>query len=95
MKKSVAFYEAQGFRKAPYPRARPPTRLESPFDPEPARGSVYMETCADSFGVLLTPSRKRPAPPENGVAAVGALRVAGGGAGLDPDGNALEGFEGF
>mmetsp|Transcript_3181 Transcript_3181/g.9329 ORF Transcript_3181/g.9329 Transcript_3181/m.9329 type:complete len:305 (+) Transcript_3181:217-1131(+) len=88
--KTAAFYEARGFRRAPYPRARPPTREESPFDPNPPKNSVYLETCPDSFGILLIPDRRKRPP--RGLQACGPLVVAGASeeVALDPDGNALQ-----
>eukprot|EP00633_Aureoumbra_lagunensis_P008419 CAMPEP_0197318928 /NCGR_PEP_ID=MMETSP0891-20130614/52766_1 /TAXON_ID=44058 ORGANISM="Aureoumbra lagunensis, Strain CCMP1510" /NCGR_SAMPLE_ID=MMETSP0891 /ASSEMBLY_ACC=CAM_ASM_000534 /LENGTH=349 /DNA_ID=CAMNT_0042809581 /DNA_START=1 /DNA_END=1051 /DNA_ORIENTATION=+ len=53
---SLSFYQNLGFHKAPYPRARPPTNEESPFDPNPPRNSVYLTPCDDSFGILLVPT---------------------------------------
>lgn len=52
------FYEDLGYREAPYPRARLPTKEETPFDPNPPRGSVYLQYCDDSLGLLLTRSYK-------------------------------------
>ena len=76
-RKSAAWYESHGFKRAPYPRARPFDKKEgeSPFDPNPPKGSIYLEVAPSSFGVLLVPDR-RAKPPSTGVAAVGALRLA-------------------
>lgn len=145
VKKSVAFYEANGFRKKPYPRARPVQRVESVFDPDPPKGAaaarrrgvfsssrrrspiarprrrrdlpprrtraastlrrletaspagaVYLEACAERFGILLVPFRQKRAPLP-GTPAVGALRVASAdaaGSVVDPDGNLLERTDG-
>jgi len=90
-RKSAAWYEARGFRRAPYPRARPPTVQgdESPFDPNPPKGSIYLEAAPGSFGVLLVPDRRGKAP-VTGVPAVGALRLAGlAEPSVDPDGSWL------
>lgn len=59
VKQSEKFYSNQlGMRRFAYPRARPPTPEESPFDPDPPRGSVFLAYCADSLGLLLLPSTK-------------------------------------
>ena len=93
-RKSAAWYESRGFKRAPYPRARPFDKKEgeSPFDPNPPKGSIYLEAAPSSFGVLLVPDR-RAKPPSTGVAAVGALRLAARDRAeriQDPDGNTLE-----
>ena len=65
---------------------------ESPFDPNPPKGSIYLEAAPSSFGVLLVPDR-RAKPPSTGVAAVGPLRLAARDRAeiiQDPDGNVLE-----
>ena len=77
-KKAAAFYGAYGFARAPYPRARPPTADESPFDPNPPKNAVYLESCADAVGVLLIPEKKKRKAadaPAAGADAVGALRL--------------------
>lgn len=59
VKQSEKFYRNQlGMRRFAYPRARPPTPDESPFDPDPPRGSVFLAYCTDSLGILLVPSTK-------------------------------------
>ena len=93
-RKSAAWYESHGFKRAPYPRARPYDKKEgeSPFDPNPPKGSIYLEAAPSSFGVLLVPDR-RAKPPSTGVSAVGALRLAARDRAeriQDPDGNVLE-----
>ena len=93
-RKSAAWYESHGFKRAPYPRARPYDKKEgeSPFDPNPPKGSIYLEAAPSSFGVLLVPDR-RAKPPSTGVAAVGALRLAARDRAeiiQDPDGNELQ-----
>ena len=93
-RKSAAWYESHGFKRAPYPRARPFDKKEgeSPFDPNPPKGSIYLEAAPSSFGVLLVPDR-RAKPPSTGVSAVGALRLAARDRAeriQDPDGNVLE-----
>ena len=93
-RKSAAWYESHGFKRAPYPRARPYDKKEgeSPFDPNPPKGSIYLEAAPSSFGVLLVPDR-RAKPPSTGVAAVGALRLFARDRAVreqDPDGNVIE-----
>ena len=56
---SAQFLEKQlGMRRLDYPRARPPTKDESPFDPNPPRGSAFLGFCPDSLGILLLPTDK-------------------------------------
>ena len=98
-RKSAAWYESHGFKRAPYPRARPYDKKEgeSPFDPNPPKGSIYLEAAPSSFGVLLVPDR-RAKPPSTGVAAVGALRLFARDRAeriQDPDGNMVEVSAGF
>ena len=93
-RKSAAWYESHGFKRAPYPRARPFDKKEgeSPFDPNPPKGSIYLEAAPSSFGVLLVPDR-RAKPPSTGISAVGALRLFARDRAertQDPDGNMLE-----
>lgn len=71
VKDSERFYvKAVGMRKTAYPRARPITKEESPFDPNPPKGSAYLEFCQDSPGLLLLPSERdvifRPTKPKLG-----------------------------
>ena len=93
VKNAEAFYAAYGFARAPYPRARPPTTEESPFDPNPPKGAVYLQSCEDTVGVLLVPDKKRKKPPA-APDAFGPLKLkatpALAGTAVDPDGNALE-----
>ncbi|KAJ8600491.1 hypothetical protein CTAYLR_010037 [Chrysophaeum taylorii] len=57
------FYTATlGFHRATYPRARPPTDYDSPFDPNPPPGSVFLAYCDDTFGLLLLPNSPDPPP---------------------------------
>ena len=93
-RKSAAWYESHGFKRAPYPRARPFDKKEgeSPFDPNPPKGSIYLEAAPSSFGVLLVPDR-RGKMPSSGIPAVGALRLFARDRAermQDPDGNMIE-----
>lgn len=59
VKETQSFYvDNVGMKKSVYPRARPITKDESPFDPNPPKGSAYLEFCEDSPGLLLVPSAK-------------------------------------
>ena len=93
-RKSAAWYESRGFKRAPYPRARPFDKKEgeSPFDPNPPKGSIYLEAAPSSFGVLLVPDRRGKQQPNS---AVGALRLFARDRAeriQDPDGNVVEFF---
>lgn len=57
VKASARYYtDKLGMAALPYPRARPPTPEESPFDPNPPRQSAYLAYCPDTLGLLLISS---------------------------------------
>lgn len=76
IKAAEAFYTQLGMRRLPSPHAR--AALDSPFEPNPPKGSVYLSYAPDTFGVLLLPQPKTffKSPPKIEVGSVfGGLAI--------------------